>query len=193
VTVLTNWENFYVIVGSSAGALTGLMFVVITLISGESERQRRNPEGDLAAYGTPNVFHFCAVLVLSALLSAPWESLTLVGALLVLSGLIGVIYAGIILRRMIRRARLQGGYTPVVEDWLWFGAFPLSAYVALAVVAILFASHPAPAMFVIGGAMVLLLLVGIHNAWDTVTFLAVSRNASSDKAGPVEKGKRSEQ
>jgi hypothetical protein len=32
-SVLADWESFYVIVGSSAGALTGLMFVVITLVA----------------------------------------------------------------------------------------------------------------------------------------------------------------
>lgn len=191
MTVLTNWENFYVIVGSSAGALTGLMFVVITLIADESRRRQRTA-GDLAAYGTPNVVHFCAVLLLSALLSAPWESLALVGVLLGLSGLGGVVYAAIILRRMIQRSRLQGSYTPVLEDWLWFGGFPLTAYIALAVAAVLFATDPTPAMFVIGGAMVLLLLIGIHNAWDTVTFLAISRNASSNTSEPTETREGSE-
>jgi len=33
MTALDGWENFYVIVGSSAGALIGLQFVVITLIA----------------------------------------------------------------------------------------------------------------------------------------------------------------
>ena len=33
MTALVGWENFYVIVGSSAGALIGLQFVVITLIA----------------------------------------------------------------------------------------------------------------------------------------------------------------
>ncbi len=193
MTVLTNWENFYVIVGSSAGALTGLMFVVITLIADESRRRQRYAGGDLAAYGTPNVVHFCAVLLLCALLSAPWESLALVGVLLGVSGLVGVAYAAIILRRIIQRSQLQGSYTPVLEDWLWFGAFPLTAYIALAVAAVLFATDPTPAMFVIGGAMVLLLLIGIHNAWDTVTFLAVSRNASSNTSDPGEKREGSEQ
>jgi len=32
-SILAHWESFYVIVGSSAAALTGLMFVVITLIA----------------------------------------------------------------------------------------------------------------------------------------------------------------
>jgi hypothetical protein len=184
VTVLTNWENFYVIVGSSAGALTGLMFVVITLIAGERGRQRRNQGGDLAAYGTPNVFHFCAVLLLSALLSAPWESLAPVGVLLGLSGLIGVLYAAIILRRIIQRSQLQESYTPVLEDWLWFGALPLAAYIALAVAAVLFASHPTPAMFIIGGAMLLLILIGIHNAWDTVTWHVFVRRHEARKNQP---------
>jgi len=29
---LLQWENFYIIVGSSAGALTGLQFVVMALV-----------------------------------------------------------------------------------------------------------------------------------------------------------------
>lgn len=34
MTALAGWENFYVVVGSSAGALIGLQFVVITLLAG---------------------------------------------------------------------------------------------------------------------------------------------------------------
>ena len=34
MTALAGWENFYVIVGSSAGALIGLQFVVVALIAG---------------------------------------------------------------------------------------------------------------------------------------------------------------
>jgi len=33
MTAIDGWENFYVIVGSSAGALIGLQFVVIALIA----------------------------------------------------------------------------------------------------------------------------------------------------------------
>ena len=105
---LSSWENFYVIVGSSAGALTGLMFVVITIVAGNVARSGGG--GELAAYGTPNVVHFCAVLFLSAMLGAPWESLHVVGVLLVLAGVSGVTYATIIARRVIRRARLTDSY-----------------------------------------------------------------------------------
>jgi hypothetical protein len=72
-SVLTAWSNFYVIIGSSAAGLTGLMFVVITLVAGQ-ERERRSPDG-IAAFGTPTVAHFGVALLGSAILSAPWSSL----------------------------------------------------------------------------------------------------------------------
>jgi hypothetical protein len=173
VAPIAGWENFYIIVGSSAGALTGLMFVVITLIAGNEVRGAAN--GELAAYGTPNVVHFCAVLLLSAILSAPWESLHLVGILLILFGLSGVTYATIIARRVIRRARLADSYSPVLEDWAWFVTLPLIAYIALVVAAFMFLDNPTQALFIIAAAMILLVFIGIHNAWDTVTFIAIER------------------
>ncbi|HEY1786941.1 MAG TPA: hypothetical protein VGJ73_02235 [Verrucomicrobiae bacterium] len=66
---LSEWANFYVIVGSSAGALIGLQFVVITLIAdapvGQAEAQASG------AFATPAVVHFGIVLFLSAIVSAP--------------------------------------------------------------------------------------------------------------------------
>ena len=169
---LSGWTNFYVIVGSSAGALTGLMFVVVTLIAG---RRVHGGGSDVTENGTPNVFHFCAVLLVSAMLAAPWESLHVAGAFLIIAGIVGVVYAAIILRRMVRRARLVDSYTPVLEDWLWFGLFPFTAYIALAVAALIFLADPSFALFVVGGALLLLLIIGIHNAWDSITYLATER------------------
>ena len=77
VTTLAGWENFYVIVGSSAGALIGLQFVVMTLVA---ERAMPSPE-TTNAFATPSVIHFGAVLLLSALLLsalALWTGLELV-------------------------------------------------------------------------------------------------------------------
>jgi hypothetical protein len=185
VAPLTGWENFYVIVGSSAGALTGLMFVVITLVAGNVAR--RSGGGELAAYGTPNVVHFCAVLFLAAMLSAPWESLHVVGILLVAAGVAGATYASIIARRVIQRARLVDSYDPVFEDWLWFVILPLIAYGALVVAAFLFLGDPTPALFIIGASMILLLSIGIHNAWDTVTYIATERLQPPDDEKDVKK------
>ncbi|MGH7583970.1 MAG: hypothetical protein ACREL5_12160, partial [Gemmatimonadales bacterium] len=74
-----------------------------------------------------------------------------------------------------RRALRQSAYQPVLEDWIWHSWLPFVSYGAVAAAGILLASHPHPALFVIGGAALLLLFIGIHNAWDTVTFMALRR------------------
>jgi hypothetical protein len=175
VSLLTTWENFYVIIGSAAAALTGLMFVVITLIAGA--RMRRS-SGSVAAFGTPTVVHFCAALLVAAILSAPWQALWNAGLLLGLSGLGGVTYVVIVLRR----ARRQTDYQPVLEDWLWHTVFPLVSYTALVVAAIVLPGNPVPALFVIAAVTVLLLFIGIHNAWDTVTYVAVELSQPENKS-----------
>src|SRR6266851_422466 len=73
---LARWESFYVIVGSSAGALTGLQFVVMALIA---EAESGSSMLEVRAFGTPTVVHFCAALLISAVLSAPWHSLSHAG------------------------------------------------------------------------------------------------------------------
>src|SRR6476660_3844765 len=103
---LTAWQNFYVIVGSSAGALIGLQFVVIALVG--STRKRTNAEA-INAYGTPTVVHFSVVLAVSAIMSAPWPSLVAAAASLALCGFGGLGYAAIV----VRRTRRQPQYKPV--------------------------------------------------------------------------------
>jgi hypothetical protein len=174
MSLLPAWQNFYVIIGSAAAALTGLMFVVITLISGAG--QRRSSES-VGAFGTPTVVHFCLALLVAAILSAPWQALWNADLLLGLCGLGGVIYVIIVLRR----ARRQTEYQPVLEDWLWYTVLPLVSYTALVVAAIVLPGHPAPALFIIAAATVLLLFIGIHNAWDNVTYIALELSQRENK------------
>ncbi len=63
MTLINGWENFYVIIGSSAGALIGLQFVVIALIA-----EKPIAGGDMntvGAFATPNrrSFRSCAIAV----------------------------------------------------------------------------------------------------------------------------------
>jgi hypothetical protein len=164
MTVLAGWENFYVIVGSSAGALIGLQFVVIALIA-EMPAIRADLQAS-GAFSTPSVVHFGVVLFLSALASAPWAAFGPVTVQWGFVGLCGVIYSAIVARRM----RRQTAYKPVFEDWLFHVLLPLAAYATLAVSAFAASSHARPALFAVGAAALLLLFIGIHNAWDAVTY-----------------------
>ncbi len=172
---LLAWANFYVIIGSAAAALTGLMFVVITLMA--SIRARRS-NASVAAFGTPTVVHFCATLFIAATLTAPWQVLWNVSLLLGISGLAGVAYTAMV----IQRARSQTDYIPVLEDWLWHMIFPLVSYTALVVAAIVFLSNPTLALFIVGAVTILFLFIGIHNAWDTVTYVSIKHYQSENKS-----------
>jgi hypothetical protein len=168
---LNAWESFYVIVGSSAAALTGLQFVVITLIAESRERRQQAASGAISAFGTPTVVHFCAALLVSAILSAPWPSLSSADVVLVASGVAGIAYVLIV----NRRAHQQTGYRPVFEDWLWHVALPFVAYLNLLAAALVLQRYVRTALFMVGATALLLLFIGIHNAWDTVTYLVLSR------------------
>src|SRR5438105_2090103 len=100
---LAAWESFYVIVGSSAGALTGLQFVVMALIA---DLETRGTSHTVAAFGTPTIVHFCAALLVAAIASAPWPALSFAGIAIGVCGAAGVVYSAVV----TRRARRQQGY-----------------------------------------------------------------------------------
>jgi hypothetical protein len=162
------WSSFYVMTGSAAAALTGLMFIVITLMT--VRELRRDAHDGIAAFSTPTVIHFCAVLLVSAIFVAPWRSLGPAGGAVGIIGLYGIIYV----LRAILRARRLSTYTADLEDWTWYTIAPLVAYGGICVGAISLAALPERALFEVAGAVVLLIFVGIRNAWDLVTYIVIS-------------------
>jgi hypothetical protein len=177
-TPFAAWETFYVIVGSAAAALTGLQFVVIALVAdAQRERRLKDVGSGLDAFGTPNIVHFCAVLFFSAALNMPWRSLLPVALVFSTCGFAGIVYVIIV----IRRANSQQSYQPVLEDWIWHMVLPLLAYGGLVVAAALLSMRTTTALFIIASTSLLLLFCGIHNAWDTVTYLAVDQIGGESK------------
>jgi uncharacterized membrane protein YidH (DUF202 family) len=157
MTTLAAWESFYVIVGSSAAALTGLQFVVISVVGADPDKLDTGTE-EIGAFGTPTVVHFCVTLLVAGL-----------------CGIGGLLYTGTV----VRRARTQKGYRPVFEDWIWHAVLPAIAYVTLLVASMSATGDGLSALFVIAAAALLLLYVGIHNAWDAVVYIALSRRKES--------------
>jgi len=166
MTALDGWENFYIIVGPSAGALIGLQFVVVTLVA-ERPIAATNPEA-VNAYSTPGVIHFGAVLLLSALICMPWGGIGAISIVWGLMGFGGMIYTLIVGKRM----RAQTVYKPVFEDWLFHVLLPVAAYAAMGAAACLAQSHERAALFIVASSSLLLLFTGIHNAWDIATYHA---------------------
>ncbi|MEP6848488.1 MAG: hypothetical protein ABI999_06505 [Acidobacteriota bacterium] len=159
----TVWSNFYVVVGSAAGALIGLQFVVLTLIA---QRQQRAQPAAGATFATPTIVHFGSVLFVAALMLAPWRAVRSAAIFWGLAGLAGVIYEIFITHRI----RKQDFYEPALEDWLFHCALPIAAYLVLGISALTSPWYLHPSLFAVGASVFLFLLIGIHNAWDAVTW-----------------------
>jgi len=162
---LHDWDNFYVIVGSSAAALTGLQFVVIAL---SADKAMPRDASALEAFGTPTIVHFCVVLTIAALISVPGQTPFTLGSFFTILGLAGVMYSII----TARRAKRQSGYEPVFEDWLWHVGFPFGAYTVLLITGACSFRYLAGGLYFVAAVALSLLFIGIHNAWDSAVYIS---------------------
>jgi hypothetical protein len=159
----TGWDSFYVIVGAAAGALIGLQFVVVTLIAEKPPKDAANAS---AAFATPTIVHFSASLLLCALMRVPWPSLVYPAVSWGAMAMGGLIYSGLVAWRM----RTQAAYRPGFEDWAFHLAFPAVSYALLAFSALAALGHITIALFAVAASALLLLFIGIHNAWDAISY-----------------------
>jgi uncharacterized protein (TIGR02246 family) len=171
---LEGWDSFYVIIGSSAAALTGLMFVVIALMP--STRVQRDPAA-LDAYATPTIVHFCGVLILAAFLTIPRHTLESLRACLLITGGVGVTYAAL----AIVRSRRQRSYTPQLEDWIWHAILPVVAYLSLFIASLFLLGAPSDTLVFVAASALLLLFIGIHNAWDAAVWMTTAGEANDEQ------------
>ena len=127
-----------------------------------------------------SVVHFCLVLLMAAVMTSPQHSATSLGASLVAVALIGLGYMVAVLVRMQR----VKAYSPVAEDWIWHVALPLIAYVTIATCGSLILRGRFGPLYFVGAASLLILYIGIHNAWDTATWMAVHGRDSGNETTP---------
>jgi hypothetical protein len=160
------WNDFFFMIGSSAAALIGLMFVVVTLTAG---RGRDEVERGKQLYTSPIVFHLAVVLVLSGVAIAPDVTDVVFG---IISGCLGALGVAVGLRSAIGIRRRPGAPEAATFDIFWYGVAPAILYVGLgaAAVATLYKWHWSTVAS--AADLMALLLVSIHAEWDLVTYLA---------------------
>jgi hypothetical protein len=177
VSLLADWDNFYVIVGSAAAGLTGLTFVVISLAAGAN---RVNAVG-LRAFVTPTIVHFGTVLGLSAFLSVPHQTLLSLRIGLGIVGGAGLVYLSTIAASI---SAVRTVYVPVREDWLWNVVMPALVYAALLVLALLPGGGAPVGLHVVAGMALLLLFIGIRNAWDVAVWHSTTKPSGDSQDAP---------
>jgi hypothetical protein len=170
LSILAEWNNFYVIIGSSAAGLTGLTFVVIALVSDS----RGVDTTGLRAFVTPTIVHFATALALAAFLNVPRQNLLSLSLGLGVTGVAGLTYSGLIAASMAR-VRVAKTYLPANEDWLWHVIFPTVVYGALLAMAILSWHRTEQSLYGVAAVCISLIFIGIHNAWDIAVWTSVKR------------------
>jgi len=177
---LGEWQSLYVLLGSSAGALTGLTFIVITVAADSGIRNATARLAGLRAFITPTAVYFGSALAVSALMSVPGHTAFTLALCLGVSGLGGLGYWATVIRWMLR---ISSEYKLLLADWIWSVLLPPLCYAALVLSAALLGAHMAASLYIVAGTTLLLLFIGIHNAWDVVTWMTTERHARRERAG----------
>lgn len=169
------WENFYLIVGPSAAALIGLMFVVVTLTAG---REREHTERGKHLYTSPIVWHLAVVLVLSGAAVSPTITPRVFG---IAGGALALLGIAMGVRSAVGIARFRYSAAESLFDMWWYGIIPAAVYVGLGGAAVMVLCGCSWSASAVAVALMALLLVSIHAEWDLVTFLAPLAGASDQK------------
>ncbi len=160
------WENFYLMMGSSAAALIGLLFIVASL---SAERESTSVRRGTRIYASPIVFHLGVVVLASAVAMIPHISLPAICILAGVCALAGMIYSFLVARL------LRGNPPPPGFDWtdFWFyGIAPFLIYLVLGLTALCFRLQPNAIPLALGVIVLSLLILCVRNAWDLVLYLA---------------------
>jgi len=157
------WHDFYVFAGTAAATLMGLMFVVASL----GQRILSTEEGSRAtrAFFTPIVVFFASVIVVSLVMLVPAALPSALGALLTALAIGGLIYMFASGAHTIWRTNELG-----LDDLAWYVVLPYLGYAAIGVSAAEIWMANSSGLYIAAASMLLLLVVGIRNAWDLVVY-----------------------
>jgi len=162
-----DWSEFYLLAGSAAAVLIGLVFVVVTLMQ---DRPRSSVLNGSKLYMGPVVLHMSFVLVLSGAALVPDiddRQFATVAAIAALWGFGRGVFSTVGLVRL---------WTPSNEvhwtDIWYYGVIPSGFYVAMGVVSLGFWVDAAWAADAIAAVVAGLILLSIRDEYDLVTWLA---------------------
>ncbi|HVN01719.1 MAG TPA: hypothetical protein VMT68_16060 [Caulobacteraceae bacterium] len=169
--MLEGWENYFVLMGTAAASLIGLLFVVVTLTHGH---ERSHVLRGQALYMTPTAIHFGVVLSASAIVLTPKLTVHVVAGLIGLAALWGEFKA---VRSTLGILQLRRSDDPPHWTDLWcYGVGPALAYFALlGIAAAIWAAAPW-SIDALVALLLALMLTALRNAWDLITWIAPRRD-----------------
>ena len=169
------WTDFFLLMGSAAAVLIGLIYVVISLMR---DRPRSSVLSGSRLYMGPIVLSVSFVMVLSAAALTPGitrQWIAGITAAIALWGLTRGVMSFVGLRRLV------GAESEVHWTDLWFyGVFPSALYIAFGIVALAFCSGWQWAPYGLAVALTAALLLAVRNEWDLITWIAPRKDGEPD-------------
>jgi hypothetical protein len=165
--MLHGWDNFFMMAGTAAATLIGLVFVAVTVGAGFSNSSIVH---GTRGFLTPTLVRFSGVLFLCLAALAPWPSAKPIGIILSLGGLAGLAY-----QIKVIVGHKVGLILPDWHDWLPHVGVPALGSGSLIAGAAGLLAESSFAPYAIAGAAVLLLFAGIYGAWDLTLWMIKNR------------------
>jgi hypothetical protein len=149
--IVTDWHDFYILVGTAAATLIGLLFVGVSL---HVNFLRRNEARELLFLGGLTFNSFFYVLLFAFFFLIPEQTSGALGAELFLLGTLGFVSDFIQFRQT--RNKIEG----------WRFALPLASLVVVVLIALSVFAGQTGGFIVLVAVMVVLLASASRNAWD---------------------------
>ena len=164
--LIHTWHDFYLLVGTASATLVGLMFVAASI--GAQVFTEKNRAG-MRAFISPTVVHFSAVPFVCILAAIPSHTPVTLAALLALLALAGAVYsARVWIALFVRRS-----FDVDVVDRLFYALIPIVGYLLMLLSACTLLVQSGLALDLLAAALIILLLAGIRNAWDMMTWIVI--------------------
>ena len=163
--ILMQWHNFYALIGGASATLVALIFVAASI---GAEVFTRKAQVGIRSFLSPTVVHFTAILVICLLASMPTATWVLLGALLGCVGAVGLAYSGWVWRRMMKHGIVASIDT---VDRLWYALLPIPAYLLVIGAGVGLWERCGQSLDILAAALIVLLLIGIRNAWDMTVWI----------------------
>src|SRR5580698_9338061 len=162
-----HYRDFNMLVGTAAATLLGLLFVAVSLGAGYLTEESQSAT---RTFMSPVVVHFTSVFFLSAIALFPSHQAKSLAALIGATALIGAIISTYITIQVVRT-----DMTNYIQDYLAYGLLPGVGYLVLLAAAVSIYLEKDFGLNAMAGALLLLVIVNIRNAWD-LTLTLVRRH-----------------
>ena len=161
------WANFYILTGTAAATLVGLMFIAVTF--GSKLVITPETQGQARTFFSPIIYHFAHAFVVACIAVVPAAGSMLLGVIAIGTSLFRIY----MLPGLIKTLRHHHSNEVQISDWIQGLILPLALYGLLIASGVAMCIEgPSWAQYGVAFSVLGLVLLGIVYAWDMLVWMA---------------------